>query len=280
MRYGKNIYPWGRTSRDYFEAMKKFDLSTILFGVFLTAIAAYFMLRPSNSQSAPNSSIPTVQIGNLIWDQTEMTIADVKGFAATGFVSAAEQKGGGLTYEGGFVQKPGWIWRTPYGVPASDSEPAVHLNQKEAESICRYYGKRLPTDAEWTSAAFLEQRANPPTGFVKGQRYPYPGGNTPTVSHCLSACGDYKGLAPPGALNRGTGHVRAGSTKPGVNGLYDMGGNVWEWTATERNGGFITRGASWWYGPDRQQESDVESKSGDIAVVYIGFRCVADAEKQ
>jgi formylglycine-generating enzyme required for sulfatase activity len=71
----------------------------------------------------------------------------------------------------------------------------------------------------------------------------------------------------------------AGSTKPGVNGLYDMGGNVWEWTATEKNGGYITRGASWWYGPDRQQESDVESKPGDIAVVYIGFRCVAGESK-
>ena len=134
-----------------------------------------------------------------------MTIGDVKGFAATGFVSAAEKKGGGLNYESGFVQKPGWTWKTPYGVPAGDSEPAVHLNQKEAESICRYYGKRLPTDAEWTSAAFLEQRANPPAGYVKGQRYPFPGGNTPVVSHCLSGCGDYKGLAPAGALNRGTG---------------------------------------------------------------------------
>ena len=260
--------------------MKKLDLSPILWVVFLSAVAAYCMLKPTASQSAPASSISTVQIGNLIWDQTEITIGDVKGFAATGFVSAAEQKGGGLSYEGGFVQKPGWTWRTPYGVAAKDTEPAVHLNQKEAESVCRYYGKRLPTDAEWTSAAFLEQRANPAEGFVKGQRYPFPGGSTPEVSHCLRGCGDYKGLAPAGALNRGTGHVLAGSTKPGVNGLYDMGGNVWEWTSTERNGAYITRGASWWYGPDRQQESDVEAKSGDIAVVYIGFRCVADAVKQ
>jgi formylglycine-generating enzyme required for sulfatase activity len=138
----------------------------------------------------------------------------------------------------------------------------------------------LPTDVEWTNAAFLEQRANPPVGFVKGQRYPFPGGSNPSSSHCLSGCGDYKGLAPAGVLNRGTGHVSTNTTKPGVNGMYDMGGNVWEWTATERNGGFITRGASWWYGPERQQESDVEAKSGDIAVVYIGFRCVADVVKQ
>ena len=257
--------------------MKKFDISTILFGILLSVIALYFMLKSTPSQGAPTSSIASVQIGNLNWDQTEMTIGDVTNFAkATGFVSAAEKKGGGLNYESGFVQKLGWTWKMPYGVAAQDSEPAVHLNQKEAESICRYYGKRLPTDAEWTSAAFLEQRSNPPSGYVKGQRYPFPGGSTPTASHCLNGCGDYKGLAPAGALNRGTGHVAAKTTKPGVNGLYDMGGNVWEWTATERGSGYITRGASWWYGPERQQESDVESKPGDITVVYIGFRCVKD----
>ena len=255
--------------------MKKFDILSILFGLLLSVIALYFMLRPSTATSAPASAIPVVKVGNSSWDQTEMTIADVKTFANnTGFISEAEKNDGGLSYELGFVQKPGWTWRAPYGVPAKDNEPAVHLNQKEAESICRFYGKRLPTDSEWTSAAYLEQRANPPSKFAKDQRYPFPGGSNPSASHCLSGCGDYKGVAPTGALNRGTGHVSTGSTKPGVNGLFDMGGNVWEWTNTERNGGFITRGASWWYGPERQKESDVEVKSGDITVVYIGFRCV------
>ena len=261
--------------------MKKFNIYKILLTPSIGLGFLFIALGSTPSQGAPTSTIPTVQIGSLIWDQTEMNIADVKKYASsTGFVSAAERKGGGLSYEAGFVQKPGWTWQTPYGVPAKDAEPAAHLNQKEAESICRYYGKRLPTEAEWTNAAFLEQRNNPPAGYIRGQRYLYPGGSTPVASHCLSGCGDYKGLAPAGALNRGTGHVITGSTKPGVNGLFDMGGNVWEWTATERNGGYITRGASWWYGPDRQQESDVESKPGDIAVVYIGFRCVADAVKQ
>lgn len=260
--------------------MKKFDILQIIFGVLLSVIALYFMLRPSAANSAPASTIPLVKIGNLSWDQVEMTIADVKTFAdATGFVSQAEKNGGGLSYEAGFVKKPGWTWKTPYGALAKSSEPAVHLNQAEAQSVCRFYGKRLPTNDEWINAAFVEQRANPPEGFTKGQRYPFPGGNTPSVSHCLSGCGDYQGVAPAGALNRGTGHVPAGITKPGVNGLLDMGGNVWEWTATERNDGYITRGASWWYGPERQKESDVESKPGDIAVVYIGFRCVVGGEK-
>ena len=256
--------------------MKKFDILPILFGLALSAIAVYFMLRSAPANSAPASTIPVVKVGSVSWDQTEMTIADVKTFAdATGFVSQAEKNGGGLSYESGFVKKPGWTWKNPYGVTPKASEPAVHLNQAEAASVCRFYGKRLPTDAEWISAAFVEQREVPPAGYTKGQRYPFPGGATPAVSHCLSGCGDYKGVAPVGALNRGTGHVPAGTTKPGVNGLLDMGGNVWEWTTTERNGGFITRGASWWYGPERQKESDVESKSADIGVVYIGFRCVS-----
>ncbi len=68
--------------------MKKFDFSAILFGLLLSAIALYFMLRPSAATSAPASTVPVVKVGNIAWDQTEMTVADVKIFSdSTGFMS-------------------------------------------------------------------------------------------------------------------------------------------------------------------------------------------------
>ena len=241
-----------------------------IFTLSLLAFHAY-------GQSA-KSTIPTVEIKGVLWDQHEMTIGEVKRFAsATGFQSTAEKAGGGTSYELGFVKKPGWTWRTPYGVPAGDNEPAVHLNAFEAQAICQYFGKRLPSDKEWVEAAYLEQRPSPPKGFTKGQRYPYPNGHNSKGSHCLSsACGNFKGLAPAGSLTRGEGHVAAGTTQAGVNGLLDMGGNVWEWTSTKTSGQRITRGASWWYGPDQQLESNVATKPEDTVVVYIGLRCVRD----
>lgn len=96
--------------------MKKFDILSILFGVLLSVIALYFMLRPATATSAPLSTVSVVKLGNVSWDQAEMTVADVKTFAnATGFVSQAEKNGGGLSYEAGFVKKPGWTWMAPYG---------------------------------------------------------------------------------------------------------------------------------------------------------------------
>lgn len=41
-------------------------------------------------------------------------------------------------------------------------------------------------------------------------------------------------------------HAPAGATNLGINGLYDMGGNVWEWIADGRGDDALTAGGSWW----------------------------------
>jgi sulfatase modifying factor 1 len=220
---------------------------------------------------------PQQVIGRLAWDVHEVSVGQFRQFArATGFVSRAEREGGGYIYEFGWTQKPGWTWQAPFGRPAADKEPAVHLTFDEAQQACRFFGKRLPTDAEWVSAAYKEQRVNPPSPFQTGRQYRWPNGESAKGSHCLSGCGGYAGLAPEGVLDRGVGHVAVDRTPLGVNGLRDMGGNVWEWVDTGRGSERITRGASWWYGPERQLVDDVATKPRETRVAYIGFRCVQE----
>lgn len=212
-------------------------------------------------------------MGRFEIDRTEVTIGDFRRFVdATGLVTAAERAGGGSTYENGWVQRSGWSWRAPFGTPGGPREPAVHVTYAEAAAFCRWAGKRLPTDAEWGEAAYVERRANPTGGFVTGRRYRYPTGDSPMGANCLGDCGTVKTVAHA-VTSRGRGHAEAGTTRAGVNGLHDMGANAWEWVDSGPGADKRTRGGSWWYGAAHMQDEHVQHKPADTAVVYIGFRC-------
>ena len=160
---------------------------------------------------------------------------------------------------------------------AHPDEPAVHITFDEAAAYCAWRGQRLPTRDEWINAAYTEQRPSPPAPFVTGTTYRYPTGNTPDGANCLSDCGieatpplnkpDYSSL-----LWRGSGHAWAGSTKQGVNGLYEMGANVWEWAKLGAGNQQATMGGL----VVRRRANDGGLRSYPLrgmAVVYIGFRC-------
>jgi len=221
--------------------------------------------------SASNQQMQTITGFEI--DRTEVSVGQFRRFVqATALITAAEREGG-LVYEAGWVRKPGWTWRTPYGKPAADDEPAVHLAFDEASAYCRWAGKRLPTDAEWVEAAYVEHRSAPPAPFVTGRRYRYPVGDSPQGANCLGECGAVNPVEHGAALSRGAGHSRVGTTRAGVNGLYDMGANVWEWVDTDDGGQRRTRGGSWWYGEAQMRESYLASKPPTFGAIYIGFRC-------
>jgi formylglycine-generating enzyme required for sulfatase activity len=234
--------------------------------------------------AADAAAIDWQPVGGFEIARTETTVGQFRRFAqATGLASRAERAGGGEVYEAGWTKKPGWSWRAPFGRPAQDGEPAVHLAFDEAQAFCRWAGGRLPNDAEWTAAAYLEQRSAPPAPFERGRRYPYPTGDLPDGAQCLGDCGDAvdrRAVAHGARLWRGTGHALAGATPAGVNGLHDMGGNAWEWVDEPRaaapDAERLTRGGSWWYGAAPMREDHRQSKPPTTAVVYIGFRCVRD----
>lgn len=204
-----------------------------------------------------------VAIGAFAVDRTEVTIGQFRAYQdAAGLVTAAERNGGGFEYVGGWTRRPGWTWRTPYGEAAGDNEPAVHVTWQEAQGYCASIGGRLPTMAEWRLAAYTETRSAPTDGFVAGQTYTYPVGNR-----------------PEGMNNNRRRHVDVATTRRGVNGLYDMGANVWEWIADRRGNDALTAGGSWWYGPENTRAEGAQWKAADFHAVYIGFRCAYDVKR-
>jgi formylglycine-generating enzyme required for sulfatase activity len=231
-------------------------------------------------------SLPPFEIA-----RTETTVGQFRRFVqATGTVTRAERAGGGEVYEAGWTRKPGWVWSAPFGVsgvpagqrnPTHDDEPAVHITFDEAQAFCRWAGGRLPSDAQWVSAAYTEQRENPPAPLQRGKTYPFPTGDSTAGAQCIGDCGpqaEQRAIRHGAKLLRGFGHARAGTTPAGVNGLHDMGANAWEWVdeppGARGNEERRTRGGSWWYGAAQMRADHLQGKPPQTAVVYIGFRCV------
>lgn len=200
------------------------------------------------------------RIGAFEIDAMEVTIGKFRAFArATALRTSAEREGGGFEYTAGWTRRAGWSFERPQGQPGADTEPAVHVTWAEADAYCRHVGGRLPTITEWRTAAYTEQRDQPTDGFVKGRVYQYPVGDDPA-----------------GMNTNRRAHVAVASTQRGVNGLYDMGANVWEWIADRRGEDALTAGGSWWYGPEQTRATGAQWKAAGFYAVYIGFRCAYD----
>ena len=213
-------------------------------GTFAMGSAAFY------PEEAP---VRTVRVDAFRIDQTPVTNAQFARFvAATGHVTFAEippdprQYPGmlpELAYAGSLVFEPlagpvplsgdpawwdyrlGASGRAPLG-PGSSIEgladhPVVHVAHADAEAYAQWAGKALPTEAEWEWAA---------RGGLEGADYAW-GGELAPGGQMLANY--WQGPFPHGnSLEDGwlrTSPVR--SYPPNGYGLYDMIGNVWEWTA-------------------------------------------------
>jgi formylglycine-generating enzyme required for sulfatase activity len=116
-------------------------------------------------------------------------------------------------------------WRHPYGRKSSingfDNHPVVHVAYSDALAYARWAGKDLPTEAEWEFAA---------RGGLDGAEYAWGNEMAPGGEHRANT---WQGNFPHENL-ASDGYTRTSPVKafpPNGYGVYDMIGNVWEWTS-------------------------------------------------
>ena len=184
-------------------------------------------------------------------DRAPVTNRQFKQFvAATGYVTLAEMAPDPKDYPGALphMLKPGSLvftpprhtvdlrdwsqwwrfafganWRHPFGrgkQRALPEHPVVHVAYKDAEAYAAWAGKQLPTEAEWEFAA----RAG-----LDGVEFAWGDELTPDGRHMANT---WQGEFPQ--QNKASdGYQRTSPVTafpPNAYGVYDMIGNVWEWT--------------------------------------------------
>jgi formylglycine-generating enzyme len=210
-------------------------------------------------QTTDSRPVHRVYVDGFFMDKNVVTNREFARFVeATGYITVAERKPRAEDYPdappenlfaGSVVFSPpnhavpltdhfvwwnyirGASWRHPLdsesGILAKQEYPVVHVAYEDAAAYARWAGKRLPTEAEWEFAArggFADQP------FVWGDEF-RPGGKWMANTHQGrfpdrdTGEDGYSGIAP------------VAQYPPNRYGLYDMAGNVWQWTSD-------------WYRPD------------------------------
>jgi sulfatase modifying factor 1 len=200
-----------------------------------------------------------VYVDGFFMDKTDVTNAQFERFVkATGYITVAERKPRAEDFPGAppenliagsvvfappdhavpldnyfqwWTYIPGANWRHPEGpksnITGKGYYPVVQIAYEDAQAYAHWAGKRLPTEAEWEFAA---------RGGLAGKPFVWGDGFRP---HGKWMANTHEGHFPDKDTGEDgyTGVAPVGEFPANGYGLYDMAGNVWQWTSD-------------WYRPD------------------------------
>ena len=207
----------------------------------------------SDDHYPEEASAHRVSVGGFWMDRCAVTNAEFRRFVgATGHVTVAEQRPDPADYPGAdparlvaasavfrkprervpltdpyrwWAHVPGASWRHPRGPQSSlkglDDHPVVHVAWDDVVAYAAWAGKDLPTEAEWERAA---------RGGLEGTEFAWGDELTPGGRHMANV---WQGEFPVhnDALDGYEYTAPTRSFPPNGYGLFEMIGNVWEWTA-------------------------------------------------
>jgi formylglycine-generating enzyme required for sulfatase activity len=221
--------------------------------------------RPDDPEAYEDESpVHQVEVSPFFIGCYPVTVFEYERFvAADGYAKEKFWKAGGY----GQFAAPGH-WQRQFRYP---NRPVVEVSWYEAAAYCAWVGGRLPTEAEWECAA---------RGGREGARYPW--GNERPDQYRANFSEEGPGQPTP------VGMYPEGATQ----GLYDLAGNVFEWTADwwggyseaaapnprgpEKGSGKVIRGGSWG-GDARWLRVSVRSRvDAGVRDDSFGFRCVRE----
>ena len=282
-----------------------------------------FRMGSDHTEFLEEKPISEVRLDSFCIDTHEVTNAEFAKFGQeTGYLtiaerplskqefpdlSDAERKPGSLVFQ---TPKEGleqiaymgwwhWVtganWQHPYGpesnIQGKEDHPVVHIAYFDALAYAEWAGKQLPTEAQWEYAA---------RGGLEGKDYTWGDEYSETKANTWQGLFPFFNTKADGYL----GTAPVGSFPPNGYGLYDMAGNVWEWTqdfyqvgreqmADTSNpqgpktgydpkkpleiGSHVVKGGSHLCAPNycsRYRPAARESQLPDTGTTHIGFRLV------
>jgi formylglycine-generating enzyme required for sulfatase activity len=239
--------------------------------------------------SSDEKPVHEVSVDRFAMGKHEVTVGEFRQFVnATGYKTEAEKGDGCYSYKKRWRKLKEANWHNSY-LSQNDNHPVVCVTWNDANAYAKWLSEetgqkyRLPTEAEWEYAA----RAGTLTARYWGNN-PDDACGYANVHDITSKKENGFSWTPHNCTDGYAKTAPVGHFKPNNFGLFDMLGNVWEWTCSEYSSSYngtenfckehaklrVIRGGSWNYAPMSVRVTSRYRILDDFRDVLVGFRLV------